>query len=310
MSKRQPIDLGLTGFDELFMTEQERHANQLPRIYDIPIAEIDDFPGHPYKIREDEDMEALIESIREHGVLTPATVRQKEDGRYELISGHRRKRACELAGIETLRCDVVELDRDAAVIRMVDSNCQRSKILPSEKAFAYRMKLEAIKRQGERTDLTSRQVGEKFAADRISDTDSGRQVQRYIRLTYLIPKILEMVDNGKIALSPAVELSYLTQREQSDLLEMMELEERTPSLSQANRMHKLADSGELDEDSLFEILSEEKGNQAEYVKVPTEQLRSYFHRDTTPRQMAETIIRAMEYYNEYLERQRRSRDER
>lgn len=305
MSKRKQIDLGLTGFDELFMTEQERHANQLPRIYDIPIAEIDDFPGHPYKIREDEDMEALIESIREHGVLTPATVRQKEDGRYELISGHRRKRACELAGIETLRCDVVELDRNAAVIRMVDSNCQRSKILPSEKAHAYRMKMEALDHQGK----TCGQVGHK-SRDEISQTESGRQVQRYIRLTYLIPKILEMVDNGKIALSPAVELSYLTQREQSDLLEMMELEERTPSLSQANRMRKLSDSGELDEDSLFEILSEEKGNQAEYVKVPTEQLRSYFHRDATPRQMAETIIRAMEYYNEYLERQRRSRDER
>ena len=306
MSKRQPIDLGLTAFDELFMTEQERHANQLPRIYDIPIAEIDDFPGHPYKIREDEDMEALIESIREHGILTPATVRQKEDGRYELISGHRRKRACELAGIETLRCDVVELDRDAAVIRMVDSNCQRSTILSSEKAFAYRMKMEALSHQGK----TSGQVGQKWSRDEISQTESGRQVQRYIRLTYLIPEILEMVDNGKIALSPAVELSYLTQREQSDLLEMMELEERTPSLSQANRMRKLSDSGELDEDSLFEILSEEKGNQAEYVKVPTEQLRSYFHRDATPRQMAETIIRAMEYYNEYLERQRRSRDER
>lgn len=310
MSKRKQIDLGLTAFDELFMTEQERHANQLPRIYDIPIAEIDDFPGHPYKIREDEDMEALIESIREHGVLTPATVRQKEDGRYELISGHRRKRACELAGIETLRCDVVELDRDAAVIRMVDSNCQRSKILPSEKAFAYRMKMEALKRQGRRTDLTSDQVGPKLTAGEISNTESASQVKRYIRLTYLIPEILEMVDNGKIALSPAVELSYLTQREQSDLLEMMELEERTPSLSQANRMRKLSDSGELDEDSLFEILSEEKGNQTEYVKVPTEQLRGYFNRDATPRQMAETIIRAMEYYNEYLERQRRSRDER
>ena len=305
MSKRKQIDLGLTAFDELFMTEQERHANQLPRIYDIPIAEIDDFPGHPYKIREDEDMEALIESIREHGVLTPATVRQKEDGRYELISGHRRKRACELAGIETLRCDVVELDRDAAVIRMVDSNCQRSKILPSEKAYAYRMKMEALDHQGK----TCGQVGHK-SRDAISQTESGRQVQRYIRLTYLIPEILEMVDNGKIALSPAVELSYLTQREQSDLMELMELEERTPSLSQANRMRKLSDNGELDEDSLFEILSEEKGNQAEYVKVPTEQLRGYFHRDATPRQMAETLIRAMEYYNEYLERQRRSRDER
>ena len=171
MSKRKQIDLGLTGFDELFMTEQERHANQLPRIYDIPIAEIDDFPGHPYKIREDEDMEALIESIREHGVLTPATVRQKEDGRYELISGHRRKRACELAGIETLRCDVVELDRDAAVIRMVDSNCQRSKILPSEKAFAYRMKMEALDHQGK----TCGQVGHK-SRDEISQTESGRQV--------------------------------------------------------------------------------------------------------------------------------------
>ena len=283
----------------------ERTIKKGKCIYDIPIAEIDDFPGHPYKIREDEDMEALIESICEHGVLTPATVRQKEDGRYELISGHRRKRACELASIETLRCDVVELDRDAAVIRMVDSNCQRSKILPSEKAHAYRMKMEALDHQGK----TCGQVGHK-SRDEISQTESGRQVQRYIRLTYLIPKILEMVDNGKIALSPAVELSYLTQREQSDLLELMELEERTPSLSQANRMRKLSDSGELDEDSLFEILSEEKGNQAEYVKVPTEQLRSYFHRDATPRQMAETIIRAMEYYNEYLERQRRSRDER
>lgn len=306
MKERPTIDLGLTGYDELFMTDVERKEARLPRIHDILIADIDTFPGHPYQVREDEDMAALTESIREHGILTPATVRRKDDGRYELISGHRRKRACELAGLTTLRCDVVELDHDAAVIRMVDSNCQRSQILPSEKAFAYKMKMEALSHQGR----ASGQVGQKWSRDEVSQTDSGRQVQRYIRLTHLEPKLLEMVDGGRIALSPAVELSYLSSEEQLDLLETIESEDCTPSLSQAIRMRKLSAAGDLSMDRIFEILTEVKGNQVEYVKVPTKSIRSYFHRDATPQQITETILRAMDFYNAHLERQRRDRDAR
>ena len=306
MKERPIIDLGLTGYDELFMTDAERKETRLPRIHDIPLSEIDTFPGHPYHVREDEDMAALAESIREHGVLTPATVRKKDDGRYELISGHRRKKACELAGLTTLRCDIVELDRDAAVIRMVDSNCQRSQILPSEKAFAYKMKMEALYHQGR----TSGQVGQKWSRDEVSQSDSGRQVQRYIRLTHLTPQLLEMVDSGRIAFSPAVEISYLTQEEQLDLLETIESEDCTPSLSQAIRMRKLSATGELSMDRIFEIMTEIKGNQVEYVKVPTKSLRSYFRYDATPQQIAETMLKAMEFYSNYLERQRRDREAR
>ena len=279
-------------------------------IQDIPLTEIDPFPSHPYKVQDDEDMASLVDGIQEHGVITPAMVRQKADGRYELISGHRRKRACELAQLKTLRCEVVELSREEAVVMMVDANCQRSKILPSEKAFAYKMKLEALKQQGKRTDLTSGQAGEKLAADRVSDTESGRQVQRYIRLTCLEKPLLDLVDDGRIALSPAVELSYLSAEEQYALIETIESEDCTPSLSQASRMRKISADGTLTMDSIFAIMREVKSNQVEYVKVPAEALKTYFRPNATPKQIGDTLIKAMEYYNRHLDRKRAEAKER
>lgn len=223
MKNAQKIDLGLTGYDELFMNEAERKENKLPRIYDIPISEIDDFPDHPFKVKIDEDMDQLVQSIKERGIITPVTLRPKEDGRYEIVSGHRRKKACELAGFETVKAEVREMTRDEAIILMVESNLQRSTILPSEKAFSYKMRLEAMKRQqGERTDLTSVPVGQKLSSREIlaeNSPDSNTQIQRYIRLTELIPELLDMVDESRIALRPAVELSYLKKEEQSALLE-------------------------------------------------------------------------------------------
>ena len=226
MKEGKKLDLGLTGLDKLFSTEQERMESQLPKIFDIPLSEIDDFPDHPYKVKEDEDMDQLVQSIKDNGILTPVTLRRKEDGRYEVVAGHRRKRACELAGIPTLRAEIKDLTRDEAVILMVESNYQRSKILPSEKAFAYKMRLEAMNRQGQRLDLTSVPVGPKLG-ERSNDAlsketgDSSSQIKRYIRLTNLIPDILEMVDEGRIAFRPAVELSYLSEAEQAYLLEEM-----------------------------------------------------------------------------------------
>ena len=223
MKEGKKLDLGLTGLDKLFSTEQERVESQLPKIYDIPLSEIDDFPDHPYKVKEDEDMDQLVQSIKDNGILTPVTLRRKEGGRYEVVAGHRRKRACELAGIPTLRAEIKDLTRDEAVILMVESNYQRSKILPSEKAFAYKMRLEAMNRQGQRSDLTSGPLVPKFSRDEVGEGagESGRQISRYIRLTNLIPDILEMVDEGRIAFRPAVELSYLSEAEQAYLLEEM-----------------------------------------------------------------------------------------
>ena len=211
----------LTSVDSLFTTQQERDEANLKKIYDIPLSEIDDFPEHPYQVNDDEDMDRLVESIKERGIITPATVRKKDDGRYELISGHRRKRACEIAGIESLRCDVVDLTRDEAIVLMVESNYQRSNILPSEKAFAYKMRIEAMSRQGKRTDLTSRPLGEKLSVEEISDDsgDSARQIHRYIRLTNLVPELLEYVDNGQMKMRPAVELSYLGEESQRDVVD-------------------------------------------------------------------------------------------
>jgi len=239
LSSVKTIDLGLKGYDELFMTGKERLENNLPKIYDIPLSEIDDFPDHPYKVKLDEDMDQLVQSIKERGVLTAITLREKEDGRYEVVSGHRRKKACELAGLETVRAEIKELTRDEAAILMVDSNYQRSNIMPSEKAFAYKMKLDAMNRQGQRTDLTSCPVGTKLnSATEVSQEqgDSTRQIFRYIRLTELLPDLLDMVDENRIGFRPAVELSYLTKEEQQSLLETISYEDATPSLAQAIKM--------------------------------------------------------------------------
>ena len=233
MKNVQKIDLGLTGYDELFSNDEERKVNKLPCIFDIPISEIDDFPDHPFKVKIDEDMDQLVQSIKERGIITPVTLRPKEDGRYEIVSGHRRKKACELAGLNTVKAEVREMSRDEAIILMVESNLQRSTILPSEKAFSYKMRLEAMNRQGQRSDLTSGPVVPKFSRDQLGDRteESGRQVSRYIRLTELIPPLLDLVDEGRIAFRPAVELSYLKKEEQEDLLEEISYADATPSLA-------------------------------------------------------------------------------
>ena len=309
MKEGKKLDLGLTGLDKLFSTEQERMESQLPKIYDIPLSEIDDFPDHPYKVKEDEDMDQLVQSIKDNGILTPVTLRRKEDGRYEVVAGHRRKRACELAGIPTLRAEIKDLTRDEAVILMVESNYQRSKILPSEKAFAYKMRLEAMKRQGHRTDLTCRPVVDKLNSQRSGEQlgaetgESERQVQRYIRLTNLIPNILEMVDEGRIAFRPAVELSYLSEAEQAYLLEEMTYNDATPSLAQAIKMHSFAKEGKLSSEVIDSIMSEEKPNQKENISFRADRLRQYIP-DSVPREKTEEyVMRALQHYREYQIRQ-------
>ena len=304
MKEGKKLDLGLTGLDKLFSTEQERVESQLPKIYDIPLSEIDDFPDHPYKVKEDEDMDQLVQSIKDNGILTPVTLRRKEDGRYEVVAGHRRKRACELAGISTLRAEIKDLTRDEAVILMVESNYQRSKILPSEKAFAYKMRLEAMKRQGQRLDLTSVPVGPKLG-ERSNDAlsketgDSSSQIKRYIRLTHLIPDILEMVDEGRIAFRPAVELSYLSEAEQAYLLEEMTYNDATPSLAQAIKMHSFAKDGKLSSEVIESIMSEEKPNQREKISFRADRLRQYIP-DSVPREKTEEyVMRALQHYREY-----------
>ena len=293
-------DLGLTPLDDLFSTEAQRREASLPRIHDIPLTEIDDFPKHPYKVRKDEDMDALVESIRERGVITPITLRPKEDGRYEIVSGHRRRKACEILGYETIKAEVREMTRDEAIILMVDANVQRSSILPSEKAFAYKMKLEAIKRQAGRPPKeNSAPVGQNFGqtsrdllAEQIGDSHS--QIQRYIRLTYLTPKLLDLVDGGRIALRPAVELSYLPEAEQAMLLETIASEDATPSLTQARKMRSLSKEGQLTVDSIFSIMTEVKANQVEKISFPMERIRSFFPGDYTPRQIEDALFRILE----------------
>ena len=309
MKEGKKLDLGLTGLDKLFSTEQERVESQLPKIYDIPLSEIDDFPDHPYKVKEDEDMDQLVQSIKDNGILTPVTLRRKEGGRYEVVAGHRRKRACELAGIPTLRAEIKDLTRDEAVILMVESNYQRSKILPSEKAFAYKMRLEAMKRQGHRTDLTCRPVVDKLNSQRSGEQlgaetgESERQVQRYIRLTNLIPDILEMVDEGRIAFRPAVELSYLSEAEQAYLLEEMTYNDATPSLAQAIKMHSFAKEGKLSSEVIESIMSEEKPNQREKISFRADRLRQYIP-DSVPREKTEEyVMRALQHYRAYQIRQ-------
>ena len=269
MANEKSVEMRLPSLDELFSSQEERDDAKLKRIYEIPLEEIDPFPDHPFKVQDDEDMMNLAESIRTNGILTPATVRKKEDGRYELLSGHRRLRACQIAGIPTLRCEIVEMSLDEATIFMVDANFQRSKILPSEKAFAYKMKLDAMKRQGQRTDLTSVPVAQKSKTSRelLGDQvgESQDQVRRYIRLTELIPEILDMVDDGVIALRPAVELSYIPRLKQGHIWECMEIEQCTPSHTQAKRMRRMAEEGKLTQEVIEAIMLEEKPNQKERI---------------------------------------------
>ena len=274
----------------------------------LRIEKLHPFDGHPFKVVDNEEMDQLVESIRTQGVLNPVVVRLIESGEYEVISGHRRLHACKKAGMETIPALVTNMDRDAAAIALVDSNLHREHILPSEKAFAYKLKLEALKKQGQRTDLTSRQVvGKLETADMIADGESGRQVQRYIRLTHLIPEILQMVDDRKIALTPAVDISYLTKKEQEDLLETMECEDCTPSVSQAIRMKQLSQAGELDVYTIFDILTQKKANQHEKISFKVSDLRSYFPRSYTASQMTQEIIKALEFLRQHREQNRDSR---
>ena len=269
MKKLEKIDLGLKeAYDELFMTDEERKENRLPRIHDIPLSQIDDFPDHPFKVKIDEDMEQLVESIKQRGIITPITLREKEDGRYEIVSGHRRKKACEIAGLETIKAEIKELDRDEAIILMVESNLQRSTILPSEKAFSYKMRLDAMKRQaGRPSKENSSPVGNNYLGVKSSDVmseqigESKNQIFRYIRLTNLIPELLNLVDDGKIALRPAVELSYLTEKEQNNLFETISFADATPSLAQAIKMRSFSKEGKLSKEVIESIISEEKPNQ-------------------------------------------------
>ena len=279
----------------------------------VAVAMIDDFPEHPFKVKDDEEMEKLKDSISLYGVLTPVVARRCENGRYELISGHRRKYACKALGIEFIPAIVREMSREEAVIAMVDSNLQREHILPSEKAFAYKMKMNAIKRQGERSDLTSRPMGEKcLSVDVIAQNgdDSARQVHRYIRLTELVPELLELVDDGRMAFRPAVEISYLTEDEQRDLVETIDSEDCTPSLSQACRMKKLSQEGKLDMDAIFAIMTEEKANQKEKIKIPAERLDRFFERGTPQAEIEKVIIAALEDYYARIRQRRANRDAR
>ena len=298
--KKGKIDLGLSGYESLFMTDQERQEASLPKVYELPLSEIDPFPEHPFKVRMDEDMDQLTKSVKERGVITPITVRQKEDGRYEIVSGHRRVKACELAGLETVRAEIKELTRDEAIILMVESNLQRSVILPSEKAYSYKMRLEAMNRQGERTDLTCAPVGHKLPGVKSVESlaefspDSKTQVQRYIRLTNLIPSLLDQVDEGKIALRPAVELSYLTEEEQNLLADVISYMDATPSHDQAIRLRRLSEQGSLPLASIEEIMREPKPNQREQIRFNRDDFGKYFQPGYTQAQMKQDILHGLE----------------
>ena len=309
-------DFTLTKLDDLFSTQEQRDEEKLSKIRDIPLTEIDDFPDHPFKVRDDEDMAQLIESIKERGVITPATVRQKEDGRYELISGHRRKRACELAGFDTLRCEVVDLNRDEATILMVESNYQRSQILPSEKAYAYKMRLEAMKRQqGERTDLTSVPLGQRLNGKTTREIiasesgDSNTQIQRYIRLTNLVPELLDYVDEGRIKMRPAVELSFLDEDSQRDVVDEIDLNDATPSHDQTIRMRKFFEEGKLTTEAIQAIMSEEKPNQREKIVLRGDRVRQLIPKNIPISQTEDFVCKALEHYNKFL-RSRADRDSR
>ncbi len=299
--------MNLPTLDDIFSTQEERDLKAMTagRVLEVPLDQIDDFPDHPFQVRLDEDMDLLVESIKENGLLTPVKLRKKEDGRYEIISGHRRRKACELAGRDTLTAEVLEVDRDTAVIMMVDSNLQRSNILPSEKAKSYKMKMDALKRQGQRTDLTLSQVGTKFHSDNIIATESGdsrNQVWRYIRLNELTPSLLQMVDDRKIAFTPAVELTYLTAEQQQTLCESIESQACTPSLSQAQKMKRFAQEGKLDANVIESIMAEEKPNQREKISVPMARLQGVIPRDLSPAKAQDYIVRAVTYYAQHLAR--------
>ncbi len=307
MSKDRTTDFTLPKLDDLFSSQEERENGKMPDIKDIPLSLLDEFPNHPFKVRDDEDMLKLIESVSERGVLVPAIVRPKVDGRYELISGHRRKRASEYAGKNNMRCIVSNLDDDAATIIMVDSNIQREHILPSEKAFAYKMRLDAMNRQGQRTDLTFCQVGTKLnSAQEIAENtgNSERQIYRYIRLTYLVPELLEMVDEGRMKLSPAVEISYLDEDCQRDLVDAIDDELCTPSHAQAIRMHKDFYEGTLTREKIYSVMKEEKGNQKPKISIQAEKISKYLPQNIKREQTEDFIFKALEYYSRHLEKQR------
>ncbi|MBR6224416.1 MAG: ParB/RepB/Spo0J family partition protein [Firmicutes bacterium] len=308
MPKDQDREIRLPSLDELFSSQKERDEADLKKIYEIPLDEIDPFPDHPFKVRDDEDMMNLVESVRTKGVLTPCTVRKKEDGRYELLSGHRRMRACELAGIDKLRCEIVDMSRDEATVFMVESNFQRSTILPSEKAFAYKMRLEAMNRQGKRTDLTSGPMGPKSRTNEELGqqvNESATQIKRYIRLTELIPDILELVDDGKIGLRPAVELSYIPKDIQGYIYDTMDMEQCTPTHAQARRMRALSEENKLTEEVIEVILMEEKPNQKEKIVLRGERFRDLFPKNLPLSKREDYVAAAMEHYGRYLAKRER-----
>ena len=308
MKERPLIDLGMTGYDELFMNDAERREASLPKIYNIPLSEIDDFPNHPFQVRLDEDMDQLVESVKERGVITPITLRQKADGRYEIVSGHRRRKACELAGLATVPAEIKELTRDEAIILMVESNLQRSTILPSEKAFSYKMRLEAMKRlPGRSTKENVSPAGTHLRSDEIlaqTVGDSRNQINRYIRLTELIPDLLTMVDEGRIALRPAVELSYLGKLEQRDLAAAIGLSLATPSHAQAIKLRAFSKEGKLSPAVIESIMCEEKPNQKEKINIKYAEARKYIPSSVPYEQTGAYILKALEYYHRHLERQR------
>ena len=301
----------LPKLDEYFTTQEQRDDAKLKKINEIPLEEIDEFPDHPFKVLDDEDMMNLAESVREQGIITPATLRKKEDGRYEILSGHRRKRACELAGLDTLRSEVVEMDRDTAVIFMVDSNLQRTTILPSEKAFSYKMRLEAMKRQGRRTDLTSDPLGPELRtnvqlANEVSE--SATQIKRYIRLTELIPELLEKVDRGEIALRPAVDISYLPEDIQRLLLDTIDMEQCTPSYAQTRRMRTLLAEGKLTDEAIYAIMQEEKPNQKEKFTISASKIEKVLPQSIKASQREDFILKAIDYYAKHLQRKKEERE--
>ena len=305
MARSRETKIELTAYDDLFQTDESREEAALSKIRDIPLSEIDEFPDHPFKVLIDEDMEQLVESIKRNGVMTPATVRLKENGRYELISGHRRKKACELAGLETLKCEVKDLTRDEAIIIMVESNLQRSVILPSEKAFAYKMRLEAMDRQGKRNDLTSTPLVSKSRsneelADKVGE--SREQIRRFIRLTELVPEVLQMVDEKQIAFRPAVELSYLAEEQQYTLLEAMSYNDATPSLAQAIKMKKFNQDGKLTDEVIQSIMEEEKPNQKEKPVFRDERITKLIPKTVPKGQETDFVVKALEFYNRHLQR--------
>lgn len=311
MSEKRKTDFSLNKLDDLFTSQSERENGLTPTIKDIPLEKLVPFPNHPFKVRDDEEMNKLVESVSENGVLVPVIVREKDNGDYEIISGHRRKFASEIAGKSTLRCIVSNLDDDAATVIMVDSNIQRENILPSEKAFAYKMKLDAMKHQGKSFN-TSRHFGEKLLSiDKLAENsdDSARQIQRYIRLTYLIPELLQMVDEGKMKMLPAVEISFLDKECQQDLLEAIESECCTPSHAQAIRMHKMFNDGELNSDTILDVMCELKPNQQERLIIPHKTLEKYIPKSVAPEKRQDYICKALEHYNKFL-KSRAERDSR